>query len=645
MNMVRSMLKSKNLPKEFWAEAVQCAVYIQNRCPRVKLMDMTPQECWSGVKPTFSYFKVFGSMAYARVPDQTRTKLDDKSKKYIFIGYDDRSKAFRLYDPIEKKVSVCRDVYVNEENTENITFEEAIRSEKWKEAMDEEINAIERNKTWEMAQLPKGHKPIGVKWVYKKKMNVEGEVHRYKARLVAKGYRQKVGIDYDEIFAPVARMETIILLVSLAAQNSWKIYQMDVKSAFLNGVLDEVVYIEQPPGYAKVGEENKVLKLKKALYGLKQAPRAWNTRIDSFLKKMRQETSGIFISQEAYAKEILKKSKMENSNPVAIPMEFVGVVSLFMENPKYAHLKALKRILRYVKGTESLGLFYSISKEYRLKGYSDSDWHGDVDDQKNTSGYVFFMGETAFTWASKKQPIVALSTCEAKYVAASWTVCHAIWLRNLLWELKNEQDGPTEIKVDNKSAIKLARNLVHHERSKHIDVRFHFIREQIRNREVQLNHVMSRDQAADIFTKALPAELFNLCKKKIGMKDARDIHKMKQVLDGTVCKAFRVGRKRPRTTMWTKELLKERELAEIKSRGLGKGELEGSYVEEQDDPMPENLEGFIWKLNNYVGCINKERCRFERTFDAAKEMFPGNTIFADLERRFIEALQYQKKRE
>ncbi|GJQ99145.1 retrovirus-related pol polyprotein from transposon TNT 1-94 [Tanacetum coccineum] len=428
--------------------------------------------------------------------------------------------------------------------------------------------------------------------------------------------------------APVARMETIRLLVSQVAQNGWKIYQMDVKSAFLNGVLDEVVYIEQPPCYMKVGEETKVLKLKKALYGLKQVPRAWNTRIDSFLKRIgyvqcpyehalyiklvenkvlvaalyvddliftgnnkrmidqfkesmtrvfdmidmglmkyfmglevRQGIFGIFVSQKAYAKEILKRYKMEDCNPVVTPMELgtklskfeggepvdadkyrslvgslryltstrpdlsysVGVVSRFMENPKYAHWKALKRILRYVKGTESLGLFYSSSKEYTLTGYSDSDWHGDVDDRKSTSGYVFFMGKTAFTWASKKQPIVALSTCEAEYVAASWTVCHAIWLRNLLRELQNPQHGPTEVKVDNKSAIELARNPVHHERSKHIDVRFHFIREHIRNRDVQLTHVMSRDQAADIFTKALPAELFNLCKQKMGMKDARDV--------------------------------------------------------------------------------------------------------------------------
>ncbi|GKC02922.1 retrovirus-related pol polyprotein from transposon TNT 1-94 [Tanacetum coccineum] len=228
--------------------------------------------------------------------------------------------------------------------------------------------------------------------------------------------------------------------------------------------------------------------------------------------EVRQETSSIIISHMAYAKEILKKSKMENSNLVVTPMEFCTKLSKFVGGEPCAHLKALKRILRYVKGTESLGLFYSSSKEYMLKGYSDSDQHGDVDDRKRTSGYVFFMGETAFTWASKKQPIVA-----------SWTVCYAIWLRNLLREFKNQQDGLTDIKVDNKSAIELARNPVHHERSKHIDVRFHFIREHIRNREVQLNHVMSRDQTADIFTKALPGELFNLCKQTMRMKYARDL--------------------------------------------------------------------------------------------------------------------------
>ncbi|EON88790.1 Ribonuclease H, partial [Plesiomonas shigelloides 302-73] len=130
-----------------------------------------------------------------------------------------------------------------------------------------------------------GEGRLELKWVYKIKRNAKGEVERNKARLVAKGYNQRQGIDYDEVFAPVARLETIRLIISLAAQNAWKIYQMDVKSAFLNGLLEEEVYIEQPPGFEEKGQEDKVLKLKKALYGLKQAPRAWNSRIDKYFQE------------------------------------------------------------------------------------------------------------------------------------------------------------------------------------------------------------------------------------------------------------------------------------------------------------------------------------------------------------------------
>jgi hypothetical protein len=199
-----------------------------------------------------------------------------------------------------------------------------------------------------------------------------------------------------------------------------------------------------------------------------------------------------------------------------------------MEEPKYSHWKTIKRILRYIKGTKTHELFYSKSNEYKLMGYSDSDWCGDVDDRKSTSGYVFYLGDTTFTWISKKQPIVTLSTCEAEYVAVSWCVGHAIWLRNLLRELKLPQHEATEIRIDNKSAIELAKNPVHHERSKHIDVRFHFIREHIKNGDVQMSHVASQDQAAHNFTKVLPTELFNNCMTKIGMKDGRNLSLRKE---------------------------------------------------------------------------------------------------------------------
>jgi len=201
----------------------------------------------------------------------------------------------------------------------------------------------------------------------------------------------------------------------------------------------------------------------------------------------------------------------------------VGIISRFMEEPVQTHWKAAKRILRYIQGTVAQGLFYSRTEDCRLVGFSDSDWCGDVDDRKSTAGFVFFMGGTAFTWVSKKQPIVTLSTCEAEYVAASWCVCHAVWLRNLLSKMEMKQAEATRIFVDNKSAIELAKNPVNHERSKHIDVRFHFIREQVKEGNVELVHVASKEQAADIFTKPLPTVLFEKGKKMLGMRSGKNI--------------------------------------------------------------------------------------------------------------------------
>jgi hypothetical protein len=145
---------------------------------------------------------------------------------------------------------------------------EALQSESWKNAMQEELIAIEENGTWKLCDLPKGHRPIGLKWVFKLKKNPDGEVVKHKARLVAKGYVQRQGIYFEEVFAPVARLESVRLLFAMAAQFSWQIHQMDVKSTFLNGDLCEEVYVSQPPGYEVKGQGSKVFKLRKALYGL-----------------------------------------------------------------------------------------------------------------------------------------------------------------------------------------------------------------------------------------------------------------------------------------------------------------------------------------------------------------------------------------
>jgi hypothetical protein len=169
--------------------------------------------------------------------------------------------------------------------TDPVTFEEAVKFSKWRIAMKMEIDTIERNETWELIDLPKRMKKIGVKWVFKTKLNENGEVDKCKARLVAKGYAQQHGIDYTEVFAPVARWDSIRMVIALAARHGWNVYQLDVKSVFLYGKLNEVVFVEQPRGYEKKGEEHKVYRLKKALYGLKQAPRAWYSRIETYFVK------------------------------------------------------------------------------------------------------------------------------------------------------------------------------------------------------------------------------------------------------------------------------------------------------------------------------------------------------------------------
>ncbi|GJW57802.1 retrovirus-related pol polyprotein from transposon TNT 1-94 [Tanacetum coccineum] len=316
--MVRSMLKSKKMPKEFWAEAVECAVYLLNRCPSKILDNKTSQEAWNGMKPIVSHLRIFGSITYVHVPSQRLSKLDDRSKKHVFVGYDKQSKGYKLYNPVTRKVVVSRDMEFEEEGSwdwsieeneryeflpmtdeeetgelgdevqqpqsptptptqdsplissegepktrslqelyevtdeipllclyadyEPIVFEEAMKSKKWRQAMKEEIKLIEKNDTWELTTLLKGQKAIGVK-------------------LVAKGYKQKHGIDYEEVFAPVARLETIRMISAIAAQHRWRIHQMDVKSAFLNGLLEEEVYVEQPEGYVAKGQEGKLSKV------------------------------------------------------------------------------------------------------------------------------------------------------------------------------------------------------------------------------------------------------------------------------------------------------------------------------------------------------------------------------------------------
>ncbi|GAU44417.1 hypothetical protein TSUD_100640 [Trifolium subterraneum] len=685
MNMARSMLKGKNMPHRFWGEATSTAVHIINRSPTKKLKNKTPHEAWTGMKPSVNHFRIFGSLSFRHVPDQVRRKLDDRSQPMVLLGYHPTgtssmpSTKLVLEETINEQVDVAEnnqnnlpngepnqmlrrstrervpsvrldgyDVFPDQAITEAgelvneamiaelepVTLDQALNDSNWKAAMVEELKSIEKNNTWELMHNTVSKRPIDVKWLFKLKMKPNGEIAKYKARLVAKGFLQKQGLDFNEVFAPVARLETIRLVVAITSYRGWSMHQLDVKSAFLNGPLDEEVYVKQPPSFEIKGQEEKVFKLKKTLYGLKQAPRSWNKTIDSFLIKldfikctsehgvyvkgsnnedlillclyvddllitgsnknilqkfktdiMREfemsdlgelsyflgmefvkTSKGYFLHQKKYVEDILKRFHMSNCNPAITPMETglklskitneelvdstlykqiigslrylcntridichsVGLLSRFMSEPRTSHLTAAKRVLRYVKGTSSHGILLPNQSNNSVKlkayGYSDSDWGGDQDDRKSTAGYLFMLGNSPISWCLKKQGIVALSSCEAEYVAASFAACQANWIEMLLSELKAVEVTMMKLLVDNKSAIDLANNPVSHGRSKHIERRFHFLRDQVNKEKLELEYCNTEIQLADILTKPMAKARFHNLKRLIGMNSLENMH-------------------------------------------------------------------------------------------------------------------------
>nr|KYP36517.1 Retrovirus-related Pol polyprotein from transposon TNT 1-94 [Cajanus cajan] len=308
MEMAQCLLFEKGLPKTFWAEAVNTSVYLLNLLPTKALKGKTPYEAWCGRKPSVEHLKIFGCVCYTHVPNVKRDKIDHKCEVGIFLGYSINSKGYRVYNLETKKIIVSRDIKFDEfskwnwkkhqaegsskrlfdedtlqeqnskddeENYDSDTefpvrgtrtlediyarcnfaaleptrYEEVAEFENWRATMKEEIKMIEKNKTWQLVDRPSNKKVIGVKWVYRTKLNPDGSVNKLKARLVVKGYFQQYGVDFSDTFAPVARHDTIRLLISLATKLGWKIYHFDVKSAFLNGLLDEDIYVDQLEGF------------------------------------------------------------------------------------------------------------------------------------------------------------------------------------------------------------------------------------------------------------------------------------------------------------------------------------------------------------------------------------------------------------
>ena len=503
----------------------------------------------------------------------------------------------------------------------------------WKRAMESEMESMYSNDVWELVEPLDGIKPIGCKWIYKKKRGIDGKVETFKARLVAKGFTQKEGLDYEETYSPVAMLKSIRILLSIAANLDYEIWQMDVKTAFLNGSLEESIYMMQPDGFTAKGQEHMLCKLKKSIYGLKQASRSWNTRFDQEVKSFgfdqcpieycvywkRDGQKVVFLviyvddilligndvgllssvkvwlssrfdmkdlgeagqilginlirdrsrrmlglSQTRYIDLIIARFGMQNSKKGFLPFRHgitlsrdqcpktpeeiermrgipyasavgslmyamlctrpdicyaVGMVSRYQSNPGEEHWTAVKNILKYLKRTREYMLVYQDDDLVPL-GYTDSDFQADRDSRRSTSGYVFTLGGGAISWRSAKQTCIADSTMEAEYVAASDATKEAVWLRNFLMDLDivPSVQSPIVLFCDNSGAVANSKEPRVHKKGKHIERKYHLIREIVQRGDVIVSKIASEENLADPFTKALPQRVFDKHIEGLGVR-------------------------------------------------------------------------------------------------------------------------------
>ncbi|CAN7087854.1 unnamed protein product [Brassica rapa subsp. narinosa] len=491
------------------------------------------------------------------------------------------------------------------------SYEEAMMDKEWKESVGAEAGAMIKNDTWYESELPKGKKAVTSRWIFTIKYKADGKVERKKSRLVARGFTQTYGEDYIETFAPVAKLHTIRIVLSLAVNLGWGLWQMDVKNAFLQGELEDEVYMHPPPGLEHLVKRGNVLRLKKAIYGLKQSPRAWYNKLSTtlngrgfkkseldhtlftlttssgmiallvyvddiiitgsdkegiiatkeFLKSMFEikdlgemkyflgieicrSKEGLFMSQRKYTLDLLKgagayggktarmpmedgykvprEGEIEDSKPYQDPKHYrklvgkliyltitrpdicfaVNQVSQHMQVPKEHHWRMVERILMYLNGSPDQGVWMGCNGSTEVVGYCDADWAGDRADRRSTTGYCTFIGGNLVTWKSKKQKVVSCSSAEAEYRAMLKLTNELVWIKGILKHLEIDQATPMTMHCDNQAAIHIASNSVFHERTKHIEVDCHKVRQMIILGVILPCYTRSEDQLADVFTKA-----------------------------------------------------------------------------------------------------------------------------------------------
>nr|GFA19520.1 hypothetical protein [Tanacetum cinerariifolium] len=476
---------------------IATACFTQNRSIIHRRFNKTPYELINSRKPDISFLHVFGALCYPKNDREDIKKLGAKGDIGFFIGYSADSCAYRVYNRRTNKII----------ETMNVSFDEL------------SVMAFKQSSSkLKLQNMTSGQISSGLDLTYAPstittQQPTEGELdlmfkaikngHPKQVSSSCERVPQEEGIDFEESFAPVARMEAIRIFLAYSTHKSFIVFQMDVKTTFLHGTLKEDVYVCQPEGFINADHPSHVFKLKKALYGLKQAPRACRFEMSMmgemtfFLSlQVNQSPCGIFLNQSNYVLEILKKYGMESCDPVGTPMEIKD--KLYLDQ----------------NGIVNTGLWYSKDSGLELTEFSDADYAGCKDTFKSTSGGAQFLGEKLVSWS--KQDCTTLSTAEEEYVSLSACCGQVLWMQTQLTDY-GFHFNKISIYGDSKSAIAISCNPVQHLQTKHIVVRYYFIKEHVENDTIELYFVKRDYQLADLFTKALPVDRFNYLVCRLGM--------------------------------------------------------------------------------------------------------------------------------
>jgi hypothetical protein len=671
---LRTVLVANNLPHYLWGEALYHVNDTFNSIPKTNRQN-SPKEEFHNKKFSFEFIE-FGTPVIFHTSDSNRSKLDQKGISGIFVGHDHNSKGYRIFS--EGKVSIKRTVkflksnpksnYQDHDNNSPIqidqqqtdehqiqtdpyktqvrrseriaqqkaltsqvtlyepkTYKQALKcsdNEEWKVAMEKELDSIRQHETWSLVDLPKGRTAIGSKWVFKIKTDTEGK-NLYKARLVAQGFTQERGEDYDLVFAPVARPTSFRILLTLAGLQSMKVRQFDVKTAFLNGKLDEEIYMKPPQGFEAT---EKVLKLQKSLYGLKQAARVWNQAMDKCLTDLgfnqskldsclyvnkvygktcylivhvddilmvsedediitnlssqiskvfelkclgdakqfiginieRLENGSFAINQSSYIRKIAETFQLQDTKGSLYPLDpgyfklndeellesnseyrkiigmllyvstntrpdiaaAVGILAQKVSKPRKLDLNECFRIIKYLMKTQNQSILLGNSKlSDPLMAYTDANWAEDRLTRKSTSGFICQVFNSTVSWSSKRQDVIATSTTESEFYALAETVKELKWLKALLKDFDIHIKGSIPLHIDSQSCMKMIENEKFSNRTKHIDVRYHFAKDEILNGGISLVYEPSESNIADMLTKPLAGTKIKILREMANIKD------------------------------------------------------------------------------------------------------------------------------